>query len=421
MAEQVEKTLPVSCNRDCGGGCALLAHVRNGRIVKITDNPLIDAHMKGCIRGYRMPDTVHSDQGLKRPLLQTGTRGSGAFTEITWDEALNRISEKLGKIRDAHGCQSVLAFSGSGSCRGAFHHTGLQVKRFFSLYGGYTGRTDSYSCAAAVYVEHFLFGTREVGFDPPSLQHSNLIILWGANPEDTRFSARIESWIRKRKEDGIPVIVIDPRRSRTVRNLATRWIPIHPGTDTAMMAAILYVLLAEGHADLDFAEKYTNGFEDLTAYILGKTDGIPKNPAWAAPICGVPDETISHLARLYGNAKPAALLPGLSIQRTLGGEETYRFTAALQAATGNIGRPGGSSAASSTESFPARVFRSCPYRNALVSGPFRSIHGPMRCWQAPPADSPRISKPSTTSAPTISTREATSKRTYAHSVRSIGW
>ena len=78
MTQSSEKTIPVSCNRDCGAGCALLAHVKNGRIEKITDNPFIDEHMKGCIRGYHMPETVHSEQRLKKPLLNTGSRGSGA-------------------------------------------------------------------------------------------------------------------------------------------------------------------------------------------------------------------------------------------------------------------------------------------------------------------------------------------------------
>ena len=259
MTLPLEATIPVSCNKDCGAGCALLAHVQNGRIIKITDNPLIDAHMKGCIRGYHMPEAVHSDKRLKRPLLQTGTRGSGAFIEISWQEAFDRISEKLGEIRETHGCESLLAFSGSGSNRGAIHNTGLLVNRFFSLFGGYTGRNDSYSCAAAVY-----------------------------------------------------------------------------------------------------AEKYTIGFEDLSSYIMGNSDGIPKDPAWAERICGVPAETITRLAHTYGAAKPAALLPGLSIQRTLGGEETYRFSAALQTATGNIGRPGGSSGGEFNGKLPRPHFPQLP-------------------------------------------------------------
>jgi anaerobic dimethyl sulfoxide reductase subunit A len=359
MTQQLERT-PVSCNKDCGAGCALLAHVQNGKIVKITDNPLIDEHMKGCIRGYHIPETVHSEQRLKRPLLNTGSRGSGSFKEITWEEAFNRISEKLGAIREYNGCKSVLAFNGSGSCRGAFHHTNLQTQRFFSLFGGFIGRADSYSNAAAAYTEKFLFGTRMAGLDPPTLEHSKLIILWGANPSDVRFSSSIESWIRKRKTAGIPIIAIDPRRSRSVRNLSTQWIPINAGTDTAMMAAVLHVLLTEGNVDLEFIEKYTIGFRKLTSYIMGETDGTPKTPEWAEAICGVSPKIITEFAKTYGSTRPAALLPGFSIQRTLGGEETYRFTIALQAATGNIGLLGGSSGGEFKGMLPIPYFPQLP-------------------------------------------------------------
>ncbi len=360
MSAKNEKTIPVSCNKDCGAGCPLLAHVKNGKLLKITDNPLRDPHMRGCIRGYRMPETVYSDQRLKNPLLRKGDRGDGTFKEISWDEALDRIAAKLGEIRDKHGPLAVLAFTGSGSCRGAVHHTGFLAKRFFSLFGGFTGRTDSYSSAAAAFAEKYVFGTRVVGFDPPTLEHSNLIVLWGANICDTRFSCRIESIIRKRRNEGVPVVVIDPRQSSTVRMLATQWIPIHPGTDTAMMAATLHVLFSEGYVDLAFAEKYTVGFMDLLSYIQGESDGIPKDPQWAESICGVPAERITAFARVYGKTKPAALLPGLSVQRTLGGEETHRFTVALQVATGNIGIPGGSSGGEFWGKLPVPYFPQMP-------------------------------------------------------------
>jgi anaerobic dimethyl sulfoxide reductase subunit A len=337
------KKVPVTCNKDCGGGCPLLAHVKDGRVTKITNNPLRDPFMVGCVKGFHALDVLYAKDRLKRPLLRTGFKGSGEFKEISWREALDRVAERLDDLRRNEGCESVLAFYGSGSCIGAVHNTGLLCKRFFSLFGGFTGHTDYYSSAAAVFAQKYLFGTRMVGFDPPTLVQSNLIILWGANLSDTRFSSRIESILRRRKRDGVPIIVIDPRRSNTVRRLATQWIPIRPGTDTAMMAAVLWVLLKEGTADRKFTDRYTSGFEDLVSYVDGSTDGIAKDPSWASHICGVPTDTITDFAHTYGSMKPAALLPGLSLQRALGGEETYRFTVALQAATGNIGQIGGSS------------------------------------------------------------------------------
>jgi anaerobic dimethyl sulfoxide reductase subunit A len=337
------KAVPVTCNKDCVAGCPLLAHIKDGRVTKITNNPLRDPYMVGCVKGFHAPDVLYAKDRLKRPLLRTGSRGSGQFKEISWKEALYRVAERLDHVRRNYGCESVLVFDGSGSCISAVHNTVLLSTRFFSLFGGFTGRSDSYSKAAAVFAQKYLFNTVMVGFDPPTLFHSNLIILWGANISDTRFSARIESIIRKCKRDGVPIIVIDPRRSNTVRRLATQWVPIRPGTDTAMMAAVLWVLLNEEIVNRKFTDKYTTGFEELVSYVEGRTDGIVRDPSWASDICGVPPDTITDFAHTYGSTKPAALLSGWSLQRALGGEETSRFTVALQAATGNIGQIGGSS------------------------------------------------------------------------------
>jgi molybdopterin guanine dinucleotide-containing S/N-oxide reductase-like protein len=357
---EMDRMVPVSCDRDCGGGCPLAAYVSQGRIVRITDNPRTPELMRGCIKGYRMADTVYAKDRLKSPLIRTGERGGGHFREADWAEALDDIAKRLEAIRNRHGCLSLLPFSGSGSCRAAVHNTNFVGRRFFAMFGGFVNRTDSYSSAAAAFTDMHLFGTRMTGIDPLTLENSRMILLWGANLCETRFSSRIEAVIGRAKQRGVPVIVVDPRRTETVRKLSTCWIPILPGTDTAMLAAMLYVIVKEGCLAREFVERYTVGFDDLIAYVTGSLDGQAKSPAWASKICGVPEQTIIELARKYAAAKPAALLPGLSIQRTLGGEDTYRFTVALQAATGNIGIAGGSSGGEVWGKLPRIAFPSLP-------------------------------------------------------------
>ena len=356
----IDRSVPVSCDRDCGAGCPLHAHVSGGRVVRITDNPLAPELMRGCVKGYRMADTVYAADRLRSPLMRTGERGEGRFREVGWPEALDYIAARLDEIRARHGCLSFLPFHGSGSCRAAVHNTSLVGRRFFALLGGFVNRTDSYSSAASAFTDMHLFGTRLTGTDPLTLERSRMILLWGANICETRFSSRIEAVVGRAKRDGIPVVVVDPRRTETVRKLATQWVPILPGTDSAMLAAMLFVIVAEGFLDRQFVDRCTVGFDDLIDYITGRSDGQPKTPAWAAGICGVPEETIIGLARSYARARPAALLPGLSIQRTLGGEETYRFTVALQAATGNIGVEGGSSGGEFWGKLPKIAFPTLP-------------------------------------------------------------
>lgn len=320
------------------------AHLDNdGRVVKITDNPHRLPTMQGCIKGYNMCKLLYSPDRIKKPLMRAGQRGSGEFRTVSWEEALDTTAQRLEGIRKTYGATSILLMNGAGACRGVVHNTMFLGFRFFGLFGGYTNLTGGYSSAAANFVTTHMFGTNYVGLDPATLLDSRLVILWGANISVTRFGCELENYLKELKQRGTPVIVIDPHRSQTVRTLATEWISILPGTDSAMMAAVLYVLLEESLIDRAFLERYTSGFADLETYICGDNDGIPKTPSWAEAICATPAATIRDFAIRYGTTKPSALIPGLSIQRTLGGEEAYRFTYALQAATGNIGITGGSS------------------------------------------------------------------------------
>ncbi|NLE76995.1 MAG: molybdopterin-dependent oxidoreductase [Chloroflexi bacterium] len=336
--------IPVSCNKDCGGGCPLLAYVRDGRVERIGNNPLGGPYMAGCVKGFGMPNTLYAPDRLTRPLIRSGERGDGQFREATWEEALSLVAEKLGTIRERHGAEAVLHLGGSGSCRGALHHTGKLAQRFLSLFGGYTATTGGYSSAAANFVTPYLLGTSAVGVDPGTLQHSQLIVLWGANIADCRFGCETAARIAEARRRGVPVVVVDPRRSATVEELGTQWVPVHPGTDTALMMAMLYVWLEEGLVDRAFAERVSTGFPWLCQRIRGEEPGgVPRTPEWASARCKTPVPAIVELARLYGRTKPAALITGFSIQRTVGGEDAWRMAVALQVASGNLGRLGGTS------------------------------------------------------------------------------
>jgi len=367
---EVTRTLPVSCNLDCGGGCPLLATVTNGRVTSITDNPAGGPYLTGCVRGYNAHRVLYSPDRLRKPLLRAGPRGSGQFREISWCEALDRVAEGLIGMQQRYGNEAVIALGGSGSCRGALHNTGKLLPRFLSLYGGYTSRYGSYSSGAATFAIPYVLGDAPRGIDPATLRHSRMIVLWGLNAVDCRFGCELLGRLREAKKAGTEILVIDPRRSRTARQLGSRWIPIYPGTDAALMLAILHVWISEGLLDRAFVDAYSIGFPDLQDYVLGigsshtlNYSGVPsaaKTPAWAESVCGVPADVIIGLARQYACTKPVALLPGLSLQRTLGGEEAVRLAIALQVISGNLGRMGGSSGAYAWGGLPAPRVGSLP-------------------------------------------------------------
>jgi len=336
-------TIPVSCNKDCSAGCPLLAHVKNGTIIKITDNPAGTPYMKGCSKGFQAMRVAYSPDRLLRPLIRTGSRGSSDFKEVSWDEAFDRAAEGLRNIKEKYGSDSIIFLGGSGACRGALHNTHSLTERFLNIFGSSVRTYGNYSSAASDFVTPYVFGTLEVGMDAGTLQYSKMIILWGANIMDNRFGCEYPTRVREAAKNGVPVIVIDPRKSNTAKLPNSQWIRIRPGTDTAMMAAVLYELIKNNWVDYPFLDTYCIGFDQVKKYILGTDDHQPKTPAWAENICGTKAGEIQELADLYGRTKPTALIPGLSIQRNLGGEEAMRMAMILQAATGNIGKMGGAS------------------------------------------------------------------------------
>ena len=345
--------MPISCNLDCGGGCPLLATVENGVVAAITDNPLGAPYMTGCIKGFQMHRVLYAPDRLRKPLIRSGSRGSGKFRETNWDEALDLVAQRLIETKKKYGAQSIIHLGGSGSNRGSLHNTQRLTKRFLAMFGGYTERHSSDSIGAALFVTPYVLGTFAAGMDASNLRDSKMIILWGANVSDVKMECGLEAHIREARRRGVEIVAIDPRRTLTVKTLATEWIPIYPGTDSAMMAAILHTIITRGHVDRGFVERYSYGFGELEAYIIGRSDGVPKTPQWAEGICGVPAKVIRGLAERYGATHPTALIPGPSIQRTIGGEEAIRMAIALQTATGNLGVPGGSSGALAFGTLPS--------------------------------------------------------------------
>ena len=224
------KKIPVSCSKDCSGGCPLLAQVEDGVVKRIGNNPLGASYMTGCINGFQMFRTVHHPDRLKKPLIRSGERGSGNFKEASWEAALDYTAEKLLDIKQKYGPLSILNLAGTGTIACSLNSSYLLPARFLSLFGGYTAFTGSYSAAASGFAVPFLLGNQGYGVDPLTLQHSELFLLWGSNLTDTHEGCGVSALILAAKKAGKEVIVVDPRCSHTVQTLGTQWVPCRPGT-----------------------------------------------------------------------------------------------------------------------------------------------------------------------------------------------
>jgi len=318
-----------------------------------------------CLRGRSQRRMLEVRERLLKPLRRVGPRGSDQFEEVTWDEALDEVAERLAEIRSRYGTEAILHLTGYGSIGGR-GISGLSASnRFFSHWGSVTGTHGNTSSWCADIAAQWMMGGGSRGIIHSStLLSSRLIILWGMNPAETRHGVNLAYFIGQARDRGARVILIDPRYTDS-GILADQWIPIKPGTDAALISAIAQVWESEWLADAEFMASHTFGYEVYRRYLLGEDNGVPKTPEWAAKITGVPENIIRQLAHEYVSTKPAALLAGLGPQRSNYGEQVERALLTLACMSGNIGIPGGGFAHGGKHtSFSIRV------RN-LPRGPFK--------------------------------------------------
>jgi len=268
-------------------------------------------------------------------------RGEGKYIRVSWDEALETIAEAMQRCRREYGPYSIITQ----------FRPEQQSRRLFQLWGAGAESWGWCSYEPARLMAHLITG--ETGWDLPGwssssgsdmLANSKFIILWGCDPTVGHMGPghQFAYFIKMAREKGKPVIIIDPRYSCAAEVLADQWIPIKPGTDTAMFMAIAHVLFENDFWDKEFVAKYVEhtGFQKWQDYVMGNADGLARSPEWAESICAVPAETIRALAVMIGTVKPGWLWAHWGINRKSGGEDTVRSFAALQAMMGYWGTPG---------------------------------------------------------------------------------
>ena len=336
------KIIRTTSTFDCGGRCPIRLHVKDNRIIRIEGDDVGEPEqLRTCLRCRAFRQYVHHPQRLMFPQKRVGSRGQGRFERISWDEALDTLANELNRVKETYGNEGIFLATGGGYLAG-LHNGGFAAQRLLNQFGGCVTHYGNISSEGAVWASLTQYGSVMVGHSRDDMLNSKLILLWGWDPARMISGTNTMYHVIKARENGAKVIVVDPRYHDTAATVADEWIPIYPGTDTAVFVAMAYVMIKEELHDQAFLDKYTIGFDKFRDYVLGQEDGIDKTPSWASEISSVPAETITRLAREYAGTKPAALMDCQGPARSAMGEQYNRCASTLSAMTGNVGRPGGS-------------------------------------------------------------------------------
>lgn len=306
-----------------------------------------------------VPAAVHHRSRVARPSIRKGWledrtregRGSDDFVELPWDEALDIAAQEIDRIRKTHGNEAIFGGSYGWSSAGRFHHAQSQAHRFLNAAGGYVASFGSYSTGCAQAIMPHVFGVNFLQFlyehqDGWPTIHDNaetLVMFGGINPKNSQVSMggvtehETAGWFEKFRAKGMRLVNIGPQRTDAPEGC--EWLPIRPGSDTALMLALAFVLEEEGLTDHAFLDRYTSGFARFRPYLMGESDGTPKTPEWAAPLCEADPETIRELARHMARTRTMITL-AWSLQRGEHGEQPYWMSVVLASMLGQIGLPG---------------------------------------------------------------------------------
>ncbi|RSZ35323.1 MULTISPECIES: molybdopterin-dependent oxidoreductase [unclassified Variovorax] len=316
-------------------------------------NPLIENFATAIHHRARVTTPMVRRGWLERGPGPDARRGEDSFVPMAWDEVLDRLAAELRRVQREHGCEAIFGGSYGWSSAGRFHHAQSQVHRFLNTtLGGYVRSVNSYSAGASGPMLPHVVGTmeevarRNVTWEQ-IVEHTDVVLAFGGMAlKNSRvasggISRHVErDSMRSAAARGCRFVSISPLKSDLPEEAAFEWLSAVPGTDTALMLALVHQLVTDGSHDRDFIERYCDGWNTFEDYLMGRSDGVPKSCDWAAPICGLPAAQLTQLARdLVG--KRVLVVVSHSLQRSEHGEQPVWMGAVLAAALGQPGLPGG--------------------------------------------------------------------------------
>ena len=287
---------------------------------------------KLCIKGIFEHELFRKTAGRGDwPLIRSNHRED--FTATTWDTALDRTAGEIKRIQQTWGRDAFSIVSTGQIMTEEFYTLGKLARGVIGT-NNYDGNTTlCMSSAVSGYKRSF-------GSDGPpgcydDFEHTDCLLAFGSNlPEQHPIIYwRLQQVREKRK---FPIIVVDPRVTMFAQ-FADIHLPVKPGTDLVLLNALAHVILAEGLEDRAYIEAHTAGFDEFATLVR------EYDPVTASGICGIDEDTIRNVARVYGKAGAAMTIWTMGINQSTHGSDGVVAINNLNLITGNIGKPGGSS------------------------------------------------------------------------------
>ncbi len=307
---------------------------------------------------HAVPEATHHETRISRPMIRKGwlengpqsapsPRGAEPFVPVSWDKALDLVAAEVDRVKQEHGSRSIYAGSYGWGSSGMFHFAASNAHRFFALHGGYTKSVDTYSRACVQTMVPHILGKVSLNTWPVIAAHGRLVVMFGGMALKNSYVGYggcgehvVRDGLRALKDAGVAFVNVGPLRDDAADFLNAEYVWARPNTDTAMMLGLAHTLVAEGLHDQAYLAKYCVGFEKFLPYLMGTTDGQPKDADWVAEICGLEADYLRALARRMASTR-TLITTSLSVQRQDHGEQPLWMATTLAAMLGQIGLPGG--------------------------------------------------------------------------------
>lgn len=315
----------------CHCECGVIVSIKDGKVTKVrgdSKHPMNKGFI--CIKGKAQPELLYHPDRVRYPLKRSGKRGEGKWEVISWDEALENIAEKLTRIKDEYGQETIFSIRGTGP-RPTLWSTQLLT---FALESPHILDPSLHICyIPSIIAEFATYGDSimmEVG---PDYINSKCIVVWGGNPLASH-PPRGQDILEAKRKRNAKLIVIDPRRT-SLAEMADVWLQVRPGTDDALALAWINIIINEQLYDKEFVNEWCLGFDEL------KKQAEHYPPRRVAEITWVQTDKIKEAARLYAKTKPAVLHHRVAIEHNINSTQTNRALAILVSLTGNVDIKGG--------------------------------------------------------------------------------